>query len=129
MTTVENKIPDVSSLVQKKQIIMQKLVKLKKKLTDRNHAKYITTPEFNTFTKEIFDATAKQADLVTMTDFDTKLMIDTKSLNQKIEKAESSLNQFYRESHFEEDVTQNYLVFQPMDNYFKRISNTDYVLE
>ena len=64
-----------------------------------------------------------------MTDFDTKLMIDTKSLNQKIEKAESSLNQFYRESHFEEDVTQNYLVFQPMDNYFKRISNTDYVLE
>ena len=56
-------------------------------------------------------------------------MIDTKSLNQKIEKAESSLNQFYRESHFEEDVTQNYLVFQPMDNYFKRISNTDYVLE
>ena len=64
-----------------------------------------------------------------MTDFDTMLMIDTKSLNQKIEKAESSLNQFYRESHFEEDVTQNYLVFQPMDNYFKRISNTDYVLE
>ena len=32
-------------------------------------------------------------------------------------------------SHFEEDDAQNYLVFQPMKKYFKRINNTDYVLE
>ena len=30
-------------------------------------------------------------------------------------------------SHFEEDGTQNYLVFQPINRYFKVIANTDYV--
>ena len=30
-------------------------------------------------------------------------------------------------SHFEEDGTQNYVVFQPMYRYFKRITNTDYI--
>ena len=34
---------------------------------------------------------------------------------------------FIRKSHFEEDGTQNYLVFQPMYRYFK-IGNSDYVL-
>ena len=31
-------------------------------------------------------------------------------------------------SHFEEDSTQNYLVFQPLNKYFKVITNPDYVL-
>ena len=30
-------------------------------------------------------------------------------------------------SHFEEDCTQNYLVFQPLNKYFKVITNTYYV--
>ena len=30
-------------------------------------------------------------------------------------------------SHFEEDGVQNYLVFQPLNKYFKVITNTDYV--
>ena len=30
-------------------------------------------------------------------------------------------------SHFEEDGTQNCLVFQPINKYFKVITNTDYV--
>ena len=30
-------------------------------------------------------------------------------------------------SHFEEDGTQNYLAFQPLNKYFKVITNTDYV--
>ena len=30
-------------------------------------------------------------------------------------------------SHFEEDATQNYLLFQPMNKYFKVIANSDYV--
>ena len=34
---------------------------------------------------------------------------------------------FIDESHFEEDGTQNYLVFQPINKYFKVIANTDYV--
>ena len=34
---------------------------------------------------------------------------------------------FIGKSHFEEDDTQNYLVFQPISKYFKVITNTDYV--
>ena len=57
----------------------QKLLKLKKDLTDHDHDEYITTPEFNKLLAEVFDARLKEADLVTKTDFDDKL----KSLNQK----------------------------------------------
>ena len=32
---------------------------------------------------------------------------------------------FIGKSHFEEDGTQNYLVFQPINKYFKVITNTD----
>ena len=34
---------------------------------------------------------------------------------------------FIGKSNFEEDGTQNYLVFQPMYRYFKMITNTDYI--
>ena len=37
------------------------------------------------------------------------------------------LSYFIGKSHFEEDGTQNYLVFQPINKYFKLITNTDYV--
>ena len=32
------------------------------------------------------------------------------------------------EVHFEDDGTQNYLVFQPIYRYFKKIANTDHIL-
>ena len=34
---------------------------------------------------------------------------------------------FIGKSHFDEDGTQNYLVFKPLNKYFKLITNTDYV--
>ena len=34
---------------------------------------------------------------------------------------------FIEKSHFGDDGTQNYLVFQPMYRYFKMITNTDYI--
>ena len=37
------------------------------------------------------------------------------------------LSYFIGKSHFDEDGTQNYLVFQPMYIYFKVITNTDYI--
>ena len=37
------------------------------------------------------------------------------------------MSYFIGKSHFEEDGTQNYLVFQPLNKYFKVITNTDYV--
>ena len=46
-------------------------MKLRIKIPD--HAKYITTPEFNKLTAEHFAARLKQVNLVTKTDFDNKL--------------------------------------------------------
>ena len=73
--------------------------------------------------------------MITKTDFDAKLS----SLNKKITKnkskhllVENELDKlktfdssyFIRKSHFEEDGTQNYLVFQPLNKYFKLITIT-----
>ena len=105
---------------------------MEKKLTDHNHDKYITTLEFNTLAASVFNARLAQANLITKTDFDAKLS----SLNRKITQnkskhllVENELNKlktfdssyFIGKSHFEEDGTQNYLVFQPMYKYFQRI--------
>ena len=57
-----------------------KISEVEKKLTDHNHDKYITTPEFNTLAADVFNARLAQANLITKTDFDTKLS----SLNRKI---------------------------------------------
>ena len=37
------------------------------------------------------------------------------------------LSYFICKSHFEVDGTQNYSVFQPINKYFKVITNTDYI--
>ena len=79
LTTVENKIPNISSLV-KEIDYNTKITEIEKKLTDDNHDKYITTPEFNTLAADVFNARLAQANLVTKTDFDAKLS----SPNRKI---------------------------------------------
>ena len=53
---------------------------IEKKLTDHDHDKYITTPEFNTLPADFSNARLAQANLITKTDFDAKLS----SLNRKI---------------------------------------------
>ena len=58
----------------------QKWVKMKKKFTDHEDEKCITTPEFNTLAVDIFNTRLEQANLITKTDFDAKLS----SLNRKI---------------------------------------------
>ena len=85
---------------------------------------------FNTLAAD--DARLAQANLITKTDFDAKLS----SLNRKITTnkvkhllVENKLKKlktfdssyFTGKSHFEEDATQNYLVFQRMHRYFKMI--------
>ena len=56
-----------------------KITEIEKKLTAHNNDKYITTPEFNKLTADVFNAKLAQASLVTKTDFDAKLW----SLNRK----------------------------------------------
>ena len=120
-----------------KQIIIHttKVIEIEKKPTDHNHDKYITTPEFNKLAADVFNARLAQANLITKTDFDSKLS----NLNRKITTnktkhllVENELNKlktfdssyFIGKSHFDEDGTQNYLVFQPLNKYFKLITNT-----
>ena len=112
---------------------------MKKKVNNHNHDKYIDTSEFNKLTADVFNARLAQANLITKTDFDAKLS----SLNRKITSnktkhllVENELNElkafdssyFISKSHFDEDGTQNHLVFQPMSKYFKLITNTLSVL-
>ena len=73
LTAVENKIPDVSSLV-KETDYNTKISDIEKKITDHNHGKYITTPEFNTLAADVFNARlAAQTDLKRTPEFDFKL--------------------------------------------------------
>ena len=92
-------------------------------------------------TAENYAARLAQADLVTRTDFDNKLT----NLNRKIfsNKTKDLLNiienelkklkafdssYFQGKSHFEEDVTKYWLVFQPMQRYFKLASNNPNII-
>ena len=110
-----------------------KITEIEKKLTNNNHDKYIATPEFNTLTANVFDARLAKANLITKIDFNAKLS----SLNRKQLLVENELQKlktfdwsyFRGKSHFEEDGTQNYSVFQPVQRYFKVIANTKYISE
>ena len=79
LTAVENKIPDVSSLVKKTDYNV-KILYIQKKVSDHDHDEYITASEFYNLTTRNFTARSAQANLGTKTDFDDKL----KGLNKKI---------------------------------------------
>ena len=77
---------------------------------------------------------------MTKTDFDAKLLsLNTKitsnksnhllveNKSKKLKKFDSSY--FIDKNHFEEDGTQNHLVFQRVYRYIKVIVNTKYILE
>ena len=93
-----------------------KLTEIETKLTDHNHGKYITTPEFNKLTAENFAARLNQADLVTKTDFDDKLKSHNHEINSNKTKHLLLENEFQTlksfdscyfigKSHFKEDGT------------------------
>ena len=63
MNCLENKIPSVSNLVNKTDY-NTKITEIENKLTDHNHDKYITTPEFNTLAEDVFNARLAQANLI-----------------------------------------------------------------
>ena len=110
--------------------IIKKITKVENKLNDHNHDKYIDTSEFNKLAADVFNARTAQANLITKTDFDSKLS----NLNRKITTnktkhllVENELNKlktfdssyFIGKSHFEEDGVQSYLVFQPIIGILK----------
>ena len=118
LTAVENKIPSVSSVVEKIDY-NTKFTEIENKLTNDNHDKYIDTSEINKLADAVFNARLAQANLVTKTDFDAKLpsfkrkTTKDKSKHLVVENDLNKLKTRLGQSHFEEDGTQNYLVFQP----------------
>ena len=81
----------------------------------------------------VFNAKLVQATLITKIDFDATLLSLNKKITsnktkyllletefKKLKKFDSS--HFIGKSHFEEDGTQNYLLFQPMHRYFNQVN-------
>ena len=135
LTTVENKIPGVSNLVKKKKDFNTKVTEIEIKLTNHNHDKYIDTSEFNKLAADVFNVRLAQSKLITKTEFDSKLSSLNRNITSNKSKhllVENELNKlktfdssyFIGKIHFDEDGTQNYLVFQPLNKYFKLITNT-----
>ena len=72
LITVENEITNIDSLV-KKTDYDTKITAIEKKLTDHNHDKHTTTPEFNTMAASVSYARLAQANLMTKPDFDNRV--------------------------------------------------------
>ena len=77
ISEVEKEIPDTSNLVTAA-VLNTKISEVENKIPD--HVKSITTQEVNKSTAENFAARLKQANLVSKTEFDNKLI----SFNRKI---------------------------------------------
>ena len=130
LTAVENKIPDVNGFI-KKTDYNTIISEIEKKITDHDHDKYITSPEFNTLAASVFNAKIAQANLVTKTDFDAKLkrisdrVTSNASKHLLVEnelKKLKTLNLSYilGKNYFEgNDGAQNTVVFQTMLKHFK----------
>ena len=71
ITEIEGKIPSITGLATNS--ALNAISEIENKVSDHNHDKYITTPEFNTLAARAFNARFAKVDLVTKTDFDTKL--------------------------------------------------------
>ena len=117
-----------------------KISEIENKVSDHNHDKYITTPEFNILAARVFNARLAQSNLVTKTAFDIKLQCISKRITSnktkhflvenELKKLKTfDLSYFRGKKHFEEDGTQNYLVFQPMYKYFKTMNSIDNISE
>ena len=136
LTAVENETPNVSNLV-KKTDYNRKINEIGKKITDHDHDKYITIPEFNKLTEENFTVRLKRTNLasksdipnfVKKTDFHNKLKDVTSNKNElnelskKIEAistkglAKNLINKFSifnGAKYFALGIFQNYLVSTP----------------
>ena len=85
LTTIENKITDVSNLVNKANY-NTKITEIENKLNNHNNDKYIDTQEFNKLAADVFNARIAQANLIAKSDFDAKLS----NLKRKITTNKSS---------------------------------------
>ena len=117
LTTVENKIPDKSNLATKTAIIT-----VENKIPDTNNLE--TKTALTIVENKIPDISS----LVSKSDHNTKIT----EVENKVNKLETFDFSYFRgKNYFDEDGTQNYLIFQPIYRYFKLnsvVNATDRVL-
>ena len=117
LTSVENKIPDITNLA------------TKTALTNLSN----TVPDISTLIKKSdYDTKIVEIEnkFVTNTGFDSKLTQANViiELEKNIKKLQTSdLSYFRGKNYFDEEGTQNYLVFLPISRYFRLIGNTKYI--
>ena len=71
-----------------------------------------------------FDSKLTQANVITKRNFDAKII----ELENNIKKSQTFDSSYFRgKNYFDEDGTQNYLVFQQIMRYFRIIANTKYI--
>ena len=133
LAAVENKIPNVSNQVKK--------ANYDTKISDIEH-KYTTPADYNRFTKDIVTERIKEKGLVDKsaisgfinnTDLNQKVVTLATKAELKAEKKKIKLEAFDSsylcgKSHFEDGGAENYLLFQPVYKYFKKIDNTEHIL-
>ena len=110
-------MPDINTLIEKSDYDI-KIAEIE--------SKYVSNTRFN--------SKLAQANVITKGNFDAKI-IDIKKTkkqnkkNTKMKKLQTFDWSYFRDkSYFEEDGTQNYLVFQAIIRYFKIIAKTKYIL-
>ena len=139
LTAVENAGASLSNLV-KNADYNTKFNEIEKNITDHNHGKYITTPDFNKFTAEFLVLKLKRSNLasksdianfVKKTDFDYQLKNVTSNkneLNELSAKAKAiSTNKFSilnGAKYSSLEKFENYLVFIPAKKYIKYFTDT-----
>ena len=134
LAIVENKIPTISGLV-KKADYNTRITDIENKLKNHNHDKYVATSEFNTLAANFFNTRLAQANLITNTAFDAKLSNPNRKITANKTRHflnDNDLSYYGGKQYFDEGSgKQNYLVFLPINKYFKLnsvVDATDYVL-
>ena len=131
LTAIENKIASISDLV-KKTDYNTKITDIENKLNNHDHDKYNGTSDFNILATNIFNARLAQANLITKTDFDSRLSSFNKKNTQSKSKHLLVENNFNKLKTFDPD----YFIGRWYSKLFsistnvqiaKVISNTDYI--
>ena len=107
LTNLSNTVPDISTLIRKSDYDT-KIAEME--------SKYVSNTGF--------DWKLAQANVITKRNFDAKII----ELENNIKKLQTFDSSYFRgKNYFQEDGTQNYLVFQPIIRYFRIIANTKYI--
>ena len=119
LTTVENEIPDISGLVTKTNY-NTKISEIEGKINNHIHDQYVTTTTLNALSTNLVTKTKFDAELKKASDRVTSNKRKDLLLENEIKILEKFAAAYFRSKiYFDNDGTQNYLVFQPVYKYFE----------